>query len=132
MTKNNLGPYAPALRYQIVGKGSPPDESPTWEAGVVEWLGEADIHADQLVGATGGSDTGALEDAMSFLADALKDGPMKAVDVFSLSEQEGHAKTTIQRASKKLGVDKKKVNVGQNNTWWQWSLPDNSGEGQAS
>lgn len=123
MTKTNLGPYAPSLRYRIVGKGSPPGETPPWEAGVVEWLGETDIHANDLVGASGGSDTGALKDAMSFLAASLKDGPMKAADVFSLSKHEGHTKTTIRRAAKKLGIVKTQVHDGQKIVGWEWSLP---------
>ena len=125
MTKSNLGEYAPSLRYRIVGQSSSPGEEP-WEASAIEWIGLSDVSADQLVAVSSEDKGGAIKDAVEFLREVLKDGPMMAKEVFHLAKEGGHTKTTLKRAAKELTVVKTSQHDGKNIVGWEWSLPLNA------
>jgi hypothetical protein len=61
-----------------------------------------------------------LEGAVEWLRETLTDGPVAAEEIFGLAKADGHAKKTLQRASKALKVRKVKVAMAAG---WSWSLP---------
>ena len=129
MTKSNLGVYAPAWRYRIVGKCSPTDDEEPWEASAVEWIGLSDVYADQLVEVSGEDKKGALKDAVAFLKEVLKNGPMSVKEIKTLAKEDKHTISTLRRAAKEVGVVKTQVHDGKNITSWEWSLPLNAAAG---
>lgn len=125
MTKSNLGVCAPSLRYRIVGQSSSPGEEP-WEASAVEWVGLSAVSADQLVAVSGEDKGGAMKDAVMFLKEVLKGGPMMAKEVLSLAKEDDHSKSTLNRAAKEISVVKSQVHDGKKIVGWEWSLPLNA------
>jgi len=108
--KSNLGRQPPSIRYRLVEAAS----------GVarVEWLGECEISADELLSA--GEEGGAVADAEEFLKDFLGGGPQRTSKVFAAARKIGIAPATLRRAKKKLGVKPKKLDF---NGGWSWQLP---------
>lgn len=66
----------------------------------------------------GAGDHSALDRAVSFLQDVLKDGPVSAEDATALATAGGLSLRTIERAKKRLRVVSKKGAGG-----WAWELP---------
>lgn len=91
--KNNLGPLAPSLLFE-------PVSSPN---GVVqiEWRGECDYAPEDLLGSPGGN---RLAEAMSFVMQLLKDGPVEQKNVKFEAAKKGLAYRTVERAKEMLGV----------------------------
>jgi hypothetical protein len=121
VSKSNIGLIPPAWRFKVVGKSYMEGDKKI-EAAAIEWLGTTNISADQLVSETV-EKASAINEAMEFLAEALKDGPRNASEVLKLAEEQGIAKTTVDRASKKLGVKKVQIHEGGKISGWIWSLP---------
>ncbi len=121
VSKSNIGPVPPSWRYKIVGC-SYPDGDTTIDTNAVEWLGPADISADQLVSEGVEQKTSAVGEAKDFLTDTLKDGPMMVAEVAKLAQAEGISIGTLRRAMKKLGIVKSPVHDGKKITGWMCSL----------
>jgi hypothetical protein len=64
--------------------------------------------------------TSALDEAKEWLQDALADGPLTAEDVSDWAKANGISEKTLQRASKALKVQKRKLGMQGP---WSWSLP---------
>ena len=62
---------------------------------------------------------GALQDAVSFLARQLANGPAPVVVVQADAQAAGHSWAAIRRAKKALGVDARKVGM---RSGWVWTL----------
>lgn len=65
---------------------------------------------------------GELEEAMAWLREALKGGPMGAKEVVKEAGEVGIAKSTLKKAKRELGVVSAK---GKKRTdTWEWSLAE--------
>lgn len=80
-------------------------------------LGESNVSAEDLLG--NADERGAKGEAMTFLRDLLKDGPMSASSVKDAADAEGVSERTLKRAKSALGVRSVKDGLGA----WQWHLP---------
>jgi hypothetical protein len=109
-TKSNLAGPAPALRWRLVGVGS----------GVarVEWLGEADVSADDLVRPQErDEEAGAVIEAVDWLRDRLVSGSAPARDLIRDAKADGIAERTLRRARDRLGVKATREGFPARTTW---------------
>ncbi len=103
--KSNLAPIGASLEF-------------TLNDGKVEWLGESDISAEELMSAPDKSNS-KMDEATSALSDYLADGPKSYQEVMELAKIERISQRTMLRAKTALRIiSKKSKNV------WYWSLPD--------
>jgi hypothetical protein len=119
LAKSNLGPPVPALRYRI---GSLSDDLFS-QAIHIQWLGPT-IHtaASLLSQPAVEPEPSAVEEAMAFLRDALREGERLAEEV----KQEGRvldiSPPTLKRARERLGVKSRREGFGRSGRWL-WQLP---------
>ena len=92
-------------------------------ASTIDWLGETDITASQLVNGNSAVSSGALHEAVKFLKKVLAEDTLAASHVFALGKEQGHAISTLRRAFKKIGVQTKKVHKDGDTGKWMWFLP---------
>lgn len=112
--KPQLGPPPPGLAFTV--KPSPSDP----EVGVVEWLGETEVEADQLVAKPeGGRGHSKLEQAKQWLSTFLQGGPQKAKDVLDSGKLMGFGEKTLRHAHDQLGGQRSKDGLG----CWVWGQP---------
>jgi putative DNA primase/helicase len=116
--KSNLGPDGGGFRYTLE-----PVEFPSgvrgsrivWGAPLTgearEILAEADADAETR---------GAIREAQDFLIKQLKNGGCPTATIKQQAEEAGHNWRTVQEASRRLGVQKKKLGMEGG---WVWSLP---------
>ncbi len=118
-TKSNLGPLAPSLSYRI--------ESSTLGCGVIQWTGETNLTADELVAQpTGPEEQGRLDEAMAFLVAELAEGPVKQTRIMSQARSHGIFESTIRRAKKALNA--RSYRLGGNHPAWWWTLETDQGD----
>ena len=110
-TKSNLAAEPTALAFRILDGQVAYDHDP------VDWL------PDQSASQSGQS-TSALQEATTWLTDALTPGPVEMTQLQQMSEEDGIAFVTLKRAKKKLQIisSREKLN-GQHK--WYWKLPPN-------
>ena len=65
---------------------------------------------------------GEMDRACEFLKDALKDGPLNALEVKNAAKDMGISKSTLDRAKKKLSVRSKRITEAGSTNLWQWYL----------
>ena len=106
-TKNNLGPLAPSLRYEI---------EPCGDVGRIKWLGEAPFRAADLT-ATRATNPKKHDQAESFLKWNLKHGPARQASLEKQAKEQGISTATLKRAKKKCGVLSEQRADGW---WWSW------------
>ncbi len=110
--KNNLSQPAPSLVFNVASAES--------GAARVEWVGDTELKADQLLNVMASAGRRSAQDgAEDFLREALADGPKKAADVVKEAKKADVAEATLKRAKKALNVLSKKDGDG---SWW-WHLP---------
>ncbi|MFN0095069.1 MAG: AAA family ATPase [Dehalococcoidia bacterium] len=112
--KSNLGPPPPALGLRVVPHG---------ETSRIEWLGETDLTADQLV-APPPNDGRRIDEAADFLRAELANGPVSSKDLYERAKAEGVTERTLQRAKRELAVKSFPEGAG-----WSWRLPTTAGKG---
>ena len=118
--KNNLGNDRNGLAYCLDNTFSANGQPVVkWEATPVSISADEALNDD---GGRGEEDTSELEEAKTWLADALAAGPMPAKDVLAQARQDGVSKRTLDRAKKSLNVTTSKAQ-GIANGGWSWSLP---------
>ena len=122
-TKSNLCAQPQAWRYRLVEKQAACDTGKAWTASAIEWLGQTDITADHLVIGPNSKSSHALQDAVDFLREVLAEKSLLASDVFILAKDQGHSKSTVRRAFKKLAGQTKQVHKNGKIVGWTWSLP---------
>ena len=106
--KNNLGPMAEALAYDI-------DEN-----GRFYWVGASDLTAQDLLGAESTADErSAKKDAETFLREYLAGGPVAAADVIEAAKSQGVSVKTLRRAKKDVDVISTKSGMSG---CWVWAL----------
>lgn len=115
--KNNIGPEALTLLYQVVG-----DE--TTGASRIEWLGETSITtAEVMAEPIDHVERADLSDAEAWLIDLLQTGSMPAKEVFKLGRADGYNERTLKRARAKAGIKSDKTGFGKDGGW-VWALPE--------
>lgn len=122
------GRPVPSLSYHLVPAVVEGDGE-TIATSRVEWLGDSEYTADDLLG-TSPSDAGeenrkrpspAVKEAMEFLKQLLADGPLLATTVKADAEAAGISPPTLNRAMERLGVGSDKEGLSGP---WIWKLPE--------
>jgi putative DNA primase/helicase len=113
--KNNVAPKQGGLTYKIVSK--------TIERGIVtsciEWTGLTDTNADDALSQPRAPKK---NDAIEFLNDILKNGPVSVNEITSQSEKMGITWSTVRRAYDDLGIEAIKEKKFQGK--WLWHTPE--------
>ncbi len=114
-TKNNLGPMADSIGFEI----NPDPSSPSLAR--FFWSGVSDLTARRIL-ETIANDDDTLQriDTEEFLKQVLAGGEMPAKDVQREGESCGISKRTLDRAKSRLRIKSRKI-TGQGP--WLWSLP---------
>jgi len=86
---------------------------------ILKWVGPSNLTIDDLMGGDDGDRKTALDQAIDFLRDELKNGPRAVGHIEAKAQAQGIAARTIDRARKEIGVLAKKVKAS-----WMLSLPD--------
>jgi hypothetical protein len=101
----------------------------------VEWLGECELKASQLLALTT-SDAGAaaatnsVASAAAWLTSALVEGPRPSEELQRAAREAGISRSTLQRAREQVGVIARKLGFGGDGQW-TWQLPAADGATQA-
>jgi hypothetical protein len=114
-SKSNLGPPVQSLRYRL----QPGDGQDVH----VEWLGPCDFSATALLATE--QDTrkpSAIDEATTFLADYLSEGPQPQMQVLRAARGVGISETTLNRARVRLGAKPRHVGFHAD-AHWVWELP---------
>jgi len=98
MVKNNLAPSQPSRLFRIANDS-------TYKAGKIEWLGESQLSADELLMTPNLEDKSALDEATEFLREELADGAKASKAVIDHAKALGIASKTLERARRVLGVE---------------------------
>jgi archaellum biogenesis ATPase FlaH len=109
--KHNIAPRGTSWVYELVQEV--PDGVP-----VLKWIGPSDLTVEDLMGADDGDRKSALDEAIDFLREELKDGSKPVAEIEARGQARGIAKRTIDRARKEIGANAKKVKGH-----WILSLP---------
>jgi len=119
VVKSNLAPSSetPPLRFRIVS-------DPERKVSKIEWKGVAeDVDTRTLLSSAPGPAPNERAQAMSFLKDALQDGPRRQRDIEEdVMQQLGISKSTLQRAKQELGVRSSRVHEDGKILVWEWEL----------
>jgi hypothetical protein len=119
MSKSNLAAPAPSLIFTL--------EEADSGAVRVEWLGESELTAAELLGApSDDQQSSAVEEAEEFLRSLLADGPVAQREVQAAASEAGIAMRTAKKAKEELGVQSVAVREeGKRGVQrWSWSLPE--------
>jgi AAA domain-containing protein/primase-like protein len=115
--KPQLGPPPPSLAFEVRGSEADPD------VGVVHWLGEVAVGANDLVRKPEGEKLGAVEKAEEWLREALADGPIPSKQVLDDGEAAGFSRRTLFRAKKRIDVWARRTGGAGARGEWMWELP---------
>jgi hypothetical protein len=122
--KNNLGPKARPLTYNIVG--SPDDPA----VGIIDWLeDQVTLTPDEVLDNNPRRDRASYghtqNNAESWLEELLSSGPTPQQRVEAEAKSENFSWATIRRAKHALGVRSRKASIGGG---WLWELPESEDE----
>jgi hypothetical protein len=111
-TKNNLAAHPAAIAYEI-GEGQ------------FRWKGVSKLTADDILRPTSPEKQSGLEEAVSFLREALSNGTRSSKDIEKEAETFGISTRTLRRARQELGVKASRIGEAgkQGGGIWLWSLP---------
>jgi hypothetical protein len=112
--KSNLGPPPDSLAYRLVEAGD-------YGVAVVKWVGHTQHTARSLLSDHQSRDDD-IPDVETWLKKLLKDGRIKATDVYAAADAAGFSKDKAKRAKKALGVGAVKDDC------WYWALEDEGSE----
>jgi len=114
--KNNLGDDQTGFRFRLAGDpGAIPQIE--WDADPVT------ITADELLNHQYGKQPSALEDAQTWLRDALANGPRESLQLRAMAEKDGINWRTLRRAQKSIGIKPYKSGLKDG---WIWALPEDN------
>jgi hypothetical protein len=112
--KKNYAPHdTPSLTYRICSapvldpSGTPilDDEGELFEVGRIEWVGEADLSADDLSNQiVMPEDASQAAGTREWLTDLLSNGPLSRVEILAAGKKDGYARTTICAAKSRLKI----------------------------
>lgn len=117
--KANLSRDKSGMRYQIESKATA-----VGEHAVIKWLGKTMQTADDLTTRKDSKDR-AIDKAVRFLKDLLKDGPQVFSTVEQRAESQGISLTTLKRAKTALNIDSYKE---KGVSLWRLASPDSIAE----
>jgi AAA domain len=124
--KNNLAPDKKALRYGMGVKTVGRDErlGVDIDAPFIVWHPQhVELTANEAMQAAAGQSGYAKREAREFLLERLRDGPVKADDIYEEAEHgEGISRRTLERAKKEMGIKSRKA-PGKFDGAWTWELP---------
>ena len=119
-TKNNISEHFRSFTYRIDGL---PDTIQHTNRSVLTWGESVDWTADDIVSVAPPSKNGEKENAQEWLKKTLEDNPaMNVTAIYEMAEARNIAKTTLNRAAHKLGIEKKVEGYGRKKIS-TWSLP---------
>lgn len=114
--KNNLSKPAASLAFRLVDGGG------EYGAARVEWEGETDHSAQDLLQRQSGRASPERDEAEAFLQELLAEGPRRATDVYDAADQAGIAKKTLKRAKGRLNITSERLEPGRSP--WYWTPPE--------
>ncbi|TDG02092.1 topoisomerase [Paraburkholderia guartelaensis] len=114
--KSNIAPDTGGFSYALEQV-----DCVAYEASRIAWGEWLDGNARDLLGDVeqDGDDKTEFDEATVMLADLLADGPVMASRLAWDAQGAGYSWKTMQRAARKLGVEKRKVSMSGG---WQWAL----------
>lgn len=115
--KSNLGADTGGFEYQLFGAPVPGHD---FMAQRVDWGGTLEGSARELMAVEQPDDSGAVENASSFLQDILREGPISTKDISEAAKAHGHAWSTVKRAKDALGIKATKAGF---KSGWAWQMP---------
>jgi hypothetical protein len=118
-TKNNFGPKAEALGYEIIA------DQFSVSGARFSWTGPSQLTANRILATMGNDEEqSGRREAEDFLRDALADGEKPAKQVQKDARTAGISETTLNRTKRALQVRSRKSggNFGGDVSWY-WSLP---------
>ena len=118
-TKNNLGPKADSLAYEIRPDSTSPSGARFY------WGQVSDLTAERMLAAIGNLDDAQdKNDAVDFLKGLLADGPVEAGEIETARKKCGVSDYSLRAAKTKLRVVTKKTGNAKDGTQkWTWELP---------
>jgi len=117
--KGNLAPAWNSLAYELVS-------SEEYGCARIRWLGESAQTAATLLAVPASSEeVSAIDEAATFLRDALADGPVAQKQIVDEGRKIGISEKTLRRAKKDINVRSRKLGLGG----WAWELPLEDGQG---
>ena len=123
--KNNIGPDQSGFCFRIesVSLASGIDTSRiAWDSTPVTMTAD-DVREDGLGAESSDSDDrSALDEAKDFLCEMLSRGAVEGKTIYRQADNAGHAKRTIYRAKRALGIRSSKTTLTGP---WRWELPPN-------
>jgi RecA-family ATPase len=119
MTKCNVGKAANALKLRVVSAPSP---APRIEVARIQWEGDVECSADELVAEATDQERGNTTDTEEWLRSLLEGGPQDAAEVKVQARNAGFSWRTVERAKERIGVRAKRRGFGAAGVW-QWKLP---------
>lgn len=121
--KSNVAPKMGGLTYKIVSATI----AGNIETSCIEWTGQTDVEADDaLASQAAKSSAPKKNDAIEFLTETLKDGPVLMDDIKSAADQLGITWSTIRRAYDDLDILAIKEKKFQGK--WLWHTPEQQAE----
>lgn len=88
---------------------------------ILKWKGETNITVEEVLNAKVADRSKALQSAIDWLRDYLKDGPQPVMAVMNAADAHAIVEVTLRRAKERLNVKSFK-NKGEGGEWY-WSLP---------
>ncbi len=117
--KSNVAPKMGGLTYKIVSATIVGNI----ETSRIEWTGQTDIEADEALAAQAAKTSAPkMNDAIEFLTEALKDGPVSVDDIYKGAQKVGITRSTVRRAYDDLGIEAIKEKKFQGK--WLWYTPE--------
>ncbi len=111
--KSNLSPMPDSLAYRIT--------TATNESARIEYAGRTEAKADTLLSTPADAEErSALGDAIQFLRDELKDGPMWAKSISERARKLDISEASLRRAKGALNVQ----STREGEEGWSWNLPE--------
>jgi hypothetical protein len=122
-TKANWSKAKPGIAYRIVSHQYDHNGS-VIKTSRIEWLGEVNITADDLLTVVEGQPK-VGEDVAGFLKAALANGPKEFNEILRAAHKAGFTKAALFKAKEFIGVKAYPTGV-DGNSGWTWELPDGS------
>lgn len=117
--KSNVAPKMGGLTYKIVSVTI----AGNIETSCIEWTGQTDIAADEALAAQAAKTSAPKKnDAITFLNEALNDGPVSVEEISNAAGKQGITWSTVRRAYDELGIEAIKEKKFQGK--WLWHTPE--------
>ena len=113
--KNNLAAHPSAVSFEL-------------KEGEFHWKGLSTLTADDILRPESGERVSAVDEASTFLREALAEGSRPGTEVEKEAKLQGISGPALQRARRNLAVVSKRIGEAgkQGGGAWLWSLPANS------